>query len=136
MRPEPVPTPDWHQPGNLFSHLPEHKILTAIDTFPVKNASSFRLLLSHHLPAYFRATDQMLEYDVETVVTGHLSLVGTPEDVQTNREYIRDLRASGRRGAAHGGPEGGRCRCRCASQQSARTSQGLDGTRLSLAQQS
>jgi glyoxylase-like metal-dependent hydrolase (beta-lactamase superfamily II) len=85
---------DWHQPGNLFIHFPEQKILTAIDTFPVKNVPPFRLLLSPHVPAYFRAMDQMLEYDVETVVTGHLSLFGTPEDVQTNREYIRDLRAS------------------------------------------
>jgi glyoxylase-like metal-dependent hydrolase (beta-lactamase superfamily II) len=85
---------DWHQPGNLFIHFPEQKILTAIDTFLVKNAPSFRLLLSPHVPAYFRAMDQMLEYDVETVVSGHLSLFGTLEDVQTNREYIRDLRAS------------------------------------------
>jgi hypothetical protein len=38
--------------------------------------------------------DQMLDYDFETLVSGHLSLFSTPEDVQTNREYIRDLRAS------------------------------------------
>lgn len=38
--------------------------------------------------------DQMLEYGFETVVSGHMALFGTPEDVQTNREYIRDLRAS------------------------------------------
>ena len=36
----------------------------------------------------------MLEYDVETVVSGHMDLLGSLEDVQTNREYIRDLRAS------------------------------------------
>ncbi|MEU0569138.1 hypothetical protein ABZ297_27695 [Nonomuraea sp. NPDC005983] len=38
--------------------------------------------------------DHMLEYDFETVVSGHMALFGTPEDVQTNREYIRDLRIS------------------------------------------
>lgn len=87
-------TGDWHQAGNLFIHLPEQKILTAIDSFTVKNAPFFRLLFSARVPAYFDAMDQMLEYEFETVVSGHMALFGTPEDVQTNREYIRDLRAS------------------------------------------
>lgn len=87
-------TGDWHQPGNLFIHLPEQKILTAIDSFTVKNAPFFRLLFSARVPAYFAAMDQMLEYDVETVVSGHMDLFGTLEDVQTNREYIRDLQAA------------------------------------------
>ena len=38
--------------------------------------------------------DQMPEYDFQTVVSGHMALFGTPEDVQTNREYVGDLRAS------------------------------------------
>jgi len=87
-------TGDWHQAGNLFIHLPEQKILAAIDSFTVKNAPFFRLLFSARVPAYFDAMDQMLEHDFETVVSGHMALFGTPEDVQTNREYIRDLRAS------------------------------------------
>jgi glyoxylase-like metal-dependent hydrolase (beta-lactamase superfamily II) len=86
-------TGDWHQPGNLFIHLPEQKILTAIDSFTVKNAPFFRLLFSARVPAYFDAMDQMLDHDFETVVSGHMGLFGTPEDVQVNREYIRDLRS-------------------------------------------
>ncbi|MEU3619040.1 MBL fold metallo-hydrolase [Streptomyces sp. NPDC006872] len=85
---------DWHQPGNLFIHLPEQRILTAIDSFTVKNAPFFRLLFSPHVPAYFDAMDHMLEYDFDTVVSGHMALFGSPEDVQTHREYIRDLRTS------------------------------------------
>jgi glyoxylase-like metal-dependent hydrolase (beta-lactamase superfamily II) len=87
-------TGDWHQAGNLFIHLPEQKVLTAIDSFTVKNAPFFRLLFSARVPAYFDAMDQMLQYDFQTVVSGHMALFGTPEDVQTNREYLRDLRAS------------------------------------------
>ncbi|MGW1887366.1 MBL fold metallo-hydrolase [Streptomyces sp. NPDC001970] len=87
-------TGDWHQAGNLFIHLPEQKTMAAIDSFSVKNAPFFRLVFSAHVPAYFEAMDQLLEYDFETIVTGHMSLYGTPEDVQTNREYIRDLRIS------------------------------------------
>jgi hypothetical protein len=44
--------------------------------------------------AYFDAMNQMLEYDFDTVVSGHMALFGTSEDVATNREYIGDLRAS------------------------------------------
>ncbi|MEU6655964.1 MBL fold metallo-hydrolase [Streptomyces sp. NPDC046900] len=87
-------TGDWHQAGNLFIHLPEQKIMAAMDSFAPKNAPFFRLYFSAHLPAYFDAMDQMLEYDFETVVTGHMALHGTPEDVATNREYIRDLRTA------------------------------------------
>jgi glyoxylase-like metal-dependent hydrolase (beta-lactamase superfamily II) len=86
-------TGDWHQAGNLFIYLPEQKVLTAIDSFTVKNAPFFRLLFSARVPAYFDAMDQMLQYDFQTVVSGHMALFGTPEDVQTNREYLRDLRA-------------------------------------------
>ncbi|MET8627597.1 MBL fold metallo-hydrolase [Kitasatospora sp. NPDC004669] len=85
-------TGDWHQPGNLFIQLPEQRILVAIDSFTVKNAPFFRLLFAPHVPAYYRGMDQMLTYDFDTVVSGHMALYGTPEDVQTNREYLKDLR--------------------------------------------
>jgi glyoxylase-like metal-dependent hydrolase (beta-lactamase superfamily II) len=84
---------DWHQPGNLFILLPEQRILTAIDSFTVKNAPFFRLLFAPHVPTYFEAMDTMLEYDFDTVVSGHMALFGTPADVQINREYLRDLRS-------------------------------------------
>jgi glyoxylase-like metal-dependent hydrolase (beta-lactamase superfamily II) len=87
-------TGDWHQAGNLFIHLPELKLMGAMDSFTPKNAPFFRLYFSAHVPAYFDAMDQLLEYDYETIVTGHMALPGTPEDVATNREYIRDLRAA------------------------------------------
>ncbi|MFF1691835.1 MULTISPECIES: MBL fold metallo-hydrolase [unclassified Streptomyces] len=87
-------TGDWHQAGNLFIHLPELKLMGAMDSFTPKSAPFFRLYFSAHVPAYFDAMDQLLEYDYETIVTGHMALPGTPEDVATNREYIRDLRAA------------------------------------------
>ncbi|MEU1032869.1 MBL fold metallo-hydrolase [Streptomyces mirabilis] len=87
-------TEDWHQAGNLFIHLPELKLMGAMDSFTPKSAPFFRLYFSAHVPAYFDAMDQLLEYDYETIVTGHMALPGTPEDVATNGEYIRDLRAA------------------------------------------
>ncbi|WP_432175578.1 MBL fold metallo-hydrolase [Streptomyces sp. Tue6028] len=87
-------TGDWHQAGNLFIHLPELKLMGAMDSFTPKSAPFFRLYFSAHVPAYFDAMDQLLEYDYETIVTGHMALPGTPEDVATNREYIRDLRSA------------------------------------------
>jgi glyoxylase-like metal-dependent hydrolase (beta-lactamase superfamily II) len=101
-------TGDWHQAGNLFIHLPDQKILTAIDSFTVKNAPFFRLLFSAHVPAYFAAMDQILEHDFQTVVSGHMALFGTADQsrVHPRPASLRD------RGDAHGGPEGGRCRSR------------------------
>ncbi|MFC8237279.1 MBL fold metallo-hydrolase [Streptomyces sp. NPDC057284] len=87
-------TGDWHQAGNLFIHLPELKLMGAMDSFSPKSAPFFRLYFSAHVPAYFDAMDQLLEYDYETIVTGHMALPGTPEDVSVNREYIRDLRSA------------------------------------------
>ncbi|MFJ3306853.1 MBL fold metallo-hydrolase [Streptomyces sp. NPDC086549] len=87
-------TGDWHQAGNLFIHLPEQKLMGAMDSFTPKSAPFFRLYFSAHVPAYFDAMDQLLEYDFDTIVTGHMALPGTPEDVATNREFIHDLRTS------------------------------------------
>jgi glyoxylase-like metal-dependent hydrolase (beta-lactamase superfamily II) len=84
-------TGTWHLPGNLFVHLPQQKVLAAIDSFTVRNAPFFRLLFAPYVPAYFRAMDQILTYDFDTVVSGHMALFGTQEDVVTNREYLRDL---------------------------------------------
>ncbi|MFB9179721.1 MBL fold metallo-hydrolase [Dactylosporangium sucinum] len=84
---------DWHQAGNLFIHLPQRRILAAIDSLTVKNAPFFRLVFSPRVPAYFDAMDRILEYDFDTIVSGHMALPGTAEDVATNREYIHDLRA-------------------------------------------
>lgn len=85
---------NWHQPGNLLIHFPQQRVLTAIDTFTVRHAPFSRLLFTPHVPTYFRVVDQLLEYDVDTVVSGHLSRYGTREDVQTHREYIHDMRTS------------------------------------------
>ncbi|MFJ9480631.1 MBL fold metallo-hydrolase [Streptomyces mirabilis] len=87
-------TGDWHQAGNLFIQVPELRAMAAIDSFSVKNPPFFRLVFSAHVPAYFEAMDQLLEYDFDTIVSGHMSLFGTPEDVATNRDYIHDLRKS------------------------------------------
>ncbi|MFD8863507.1 MBL fold metallo-hydrolase [Streptomyces sp. NPDC059590] len=87
-------TGDWHVAGNLFIHLPEQRLLGAMDSFAPKSAPFFRLYFSAHVPAYYDAMDELLEYDFDTIVTGHMALPGTPEDVATNREFIRDLRTA------------------------------------------
>ncbi|MBA2811247.1 hypothetical protein E0500_028565 [Streptomyces sp. KM273126] len=75
-------TGDWHHVGNLFIHLLDQKLMGAMDSFTPESAPFFHLYFSAHVPAY------------DTIVTGHMALPGTPEDVATNREYIRDLRTA------------------------------------------
>ena len=85
---------DWHQAGNLFhppagTEGPDGDRQLHGEERAVLPPSLFR-----PCARYFDAMDQMLEHAFETVVSGHMALFGTPEDMQTNREYIRDLRAS------------------------------------------
>ncbi|MEV8391419.1 MULTISPECIES: MBL fold metallo-hydrolase [unclassified Streptomyces] len=88
---------DFHQPGNLFVHAPDHRVLAVIDSFTVKSAPFFRLLFTSHVPTYTAALNWILDYPFETIVTGHMSQFGTPEDVETTKEYVADLHSSAKR---------------------------------------
>ncbi|MFI1732088.1 MBL fold metallo-hydrolase [Streptomyces acidicola] len=88
---------DFHQPGNLFVHAPDHRILAVIDSFTVKSAPFFRLLFTAHVPTYVAALNWILDYPFDTIVTGHMSQFGTPEDVETTKQYVADLHSSGQK---------------------------------------
>ena len=81
-----------HTQDNLFIYAPDQKVLMFIDVIfpgwvPFKN-----LALSQDIPGYIEAHDEVLQYDFETLVSGHLTRLGTPEDVRVQREFITDLR--------------------------------------------
>ena len=40
---------------------------------------------------FIKAHDLILEYDFETFVGGHLTRLGTPEDVQVQKQYFEDM---------------------------------------------
>lgn len=80
-----------HTPGNIFIYAPEQKVLMLVDVVfpgwsPFKN-----LALAEDVPAYLDAHNLILEYDFDSYIGGHVTRLGTSEDVETQKEYLQDI---------------------------------------------
>ena len=49
------------------------------------------LAMAQDVPAFLAAHDKILEYDFDTYVGGHLTRLGTREDVKIQKEYFQDV---------------------------------------------
>ena len=49
------------------------------------------LAVSENIPGYIKAHDDVLSYDFDTLVSGHLGRLGTREDVEVQKEYVLDM---------------------------------------------
>ncbi len=83
-----------HTPGNSFIHLPKQKILMLVDVVypgwvPFKSFAEAK-----DVGRYIEAHDQILEYDFEHFVGGHLTRLGTRQDVEIAKEYVLDVKAN------------------------------------------
>lgn len=80
-----------HEPGNIFIYAPQQKVLMLVDVIfpgwvPFKD-----LAISASVPGFIQAHDIVLSYDFNTLVGGHLTRLGTVEDVKLQKEFINDL---------------------------------------------
>lgn len=80
-----------HTPGNIFIHAPEHRVLTKIDILSPGQSPFFHADASENISGWLEAHDQILEYDFDYLITGHLTRYGTREDVEAAREYFNDM---------------------------------------------
>ena len=80
-----------HEPGNIFIYAPQQKVLMLVDVvFP--GWTPFKdLAMAEDVPYFIAAHDKILEYDFETYIGGHLTRLGTPEDVEIQKEYFQDI---------------------------------------------
>ena len=83
-----------HEPGNIFIYAPNQKILMLVDVVfpgwvPFKD-----LAMAQNVPEFLAAHDKILEYDFDTYIGGHLTRLGTSEDVQIQKEYFQDIQTS------------------------------------------
>lgn len=81
----------YHQPGNIFVYLPEHKVLMAVD-----NVVPGGLLWKHpgvtpDVPTLIKSIDQALALEFDVFVGGH-GQPGTKQDILVQQEYVNDLR--------------------------------------------
>ncbi len=83
-----------HQPGNIFIYAPKQKVLMVVDVF-FPGWSPFKdLAVSESVPGYLELHDTALEFDFNTLISGHLTRSGTREDVEIQREYVLDMQAN------------------------------------------
>ena len=80
-----------HMPGNIYIYAPAQKTLLLIDiVFP--GWSPFKnLALAEDVPGYYQAHDDILSYDFDTFIGGHLGRLGTRKDVEVQKEYMSDI---------------------------------------------
>lgn len=83
-----------HEPGNILIYAPKQKVLMLVDVIypgymPYKN-----LGITEDVQGYIQAHTDVLAYDFTTLVAGHVTRLGTREDVKTSLEFVRDLRAT------------------------------------------
>jgi glyoxylase-like metal-dependent hydrolase (beta-lactamase superfamily II) len=90
-----------HEPGNIFIYAPDHKVLMFVDVvFP--GWTPFQdLALAESVDGFLAAHDQVLAYDFDHFIGGHLNRLGTREDVEIQKEYFADIiEAGGKANAA------------------------------------
>lgn len=81
-----------HAPGNLFVYAPKQRVLMLVDViFPGWVPFAY-LAVSHDIPGWITAHEKALDFPFKTYVGGHLTRLGTRDDVRVQQEYITDLR--------------------------------------------
>src|SRR5919107_6203830 len=86
-----------HEKGNIFIYAPAQKTLMLVDIVFPGWVPFPDLALAEDVFGFIKAHDIALSYDCDTFVGGHLTRTGTREDVQVQREFIRDLVAASNR---------------------------------------
>ena len=81
-----------HLPGNIFIYAPKQKVLMLVDiVFPGWIPFPY-LAIAKDVAGFIRAHDIALnKYDFDKIVAGHLTRLGTRNDVVVQKEFVADL---------------------------------------------
>lgn len=83
---------DWHSPaGDLFIYLPKRKVLMAVDTVVAGHVPFQDFDLTTNMHSYLKVFDQVLAYDFDVLVAGHLTYLASRADVEETKEYAYDV---------------------------------------------
>lgn len=83
-----------HAPGNSFVHLPRQKVLMLVDVIYPGWVPFTNIAQSKNIPGFMAHHDHALSFDFDTMITGHLTRLGTRQDVEIQREYMHDIRSA------------------------------------------
>jgi glyoxylase-like metal-dependent hydrolase (beta-lactamase superfamily II) len=77
---------------DVIIHLPEHGFLMAVDTITPGEAPFMNFGATADLEGYLASFETFLAYDFEHFLSGHVSVLGNRQDVETARDYAHDVR--------------------------------------------
>jgi glyoxylase-like metal-dependent hydrolase (beta-lactamase superfamily II) len=80
-----------HYPGNIFIYAPKQKVLMLVDVIYPGWAPFPYLGGAKDVAGFAKAHDTVLKYDFDTFVGGHLTRLGTRNDVIVLKEFVSDL---------------------------------------------
>lgn len=80
-----------HCPGNIFIHAPAQRVLMNIDVVFPGWVPFSSLAMASDLRGFVRGHEVTLGYDFDVFVPGHLSRLGSREDVEVQQQYVQDL---------------------------------------------
>jgi glyoxylase-like metal-dependent hydrolase (beta-lactamase superfamily II) len=83
---------DYHSnEGDLFIYVPKAKVLMAVDCVTPGYAPFQGFDITTNFYEYMKVFDQLLAYDFDTFVGGHLTSIGTKQDVVITKEFTMDV---------------------------------------------
>ena len=83
-----------HEPGNIFIYAPNQKVLMLVDIVFPGWVPFLQLAIAKDVAGFVEAHDVALGYDFDTFVGGHLTRLGTRQDVETQKTFVQDLMAA------------------------------------------
>ncbi len=83
-----------HEPGNIFIWAPQQKTLMWVDVVFPGWVPFKSLALAQDVPGFLSGHDAALALPFETFVGGHLTRLGTRDDVDIAKAYLADVRAA------------------------------------------
>ncbi len=80
-----------HTPDNIFIHLPDHDTLMLVDIVNPGWAPIYLSNLTEDIPGYLEAPAKALAYPWKYLIGGHMSRLGTREDLTVHQQYMADV---------------------------------------------
>ena len=77
--------------GDLFVYVPDAKFLMAVDCVTPGYIPFSGFDLTTNFDQYLKVFDQLLAYDFNTFVGGHLTYIGGRKDVEETKEFTMDV---------------------------------------------
>jgi len=83
-----------HEPGNIFIYAPEQKTLMVVDVVFPGWMPFRRFAVAQDVPGYFAQVRAIDAVPFTKLVSGHVTRLGTHDDVKTQIEFNEDVKAA------------------------------------------